>query len=332
MNKKIVIMEITNICNNDCVHCLRPIRNTFFKMTYDEVKTAIEEIAIFSRSFNNFELKLSGGEATIWKDKEKDLTDIIKLCKNSGINFSVVTNGLLFRNMDYCIDFIRKLKSKGIEEITLYITIDYFHNNYFGQNNNILDNLLEISKLFKINLNVQSTISKSNDRNIDLSFIKKYSIQGVHFKINPLLPWGKGESLNDQYPTLNIGNNCKSNLGDYKLYGYILAKECGLCNSFNEFIQCNNLDFLKEICDCGKSMVLSNGNYYYCLGLMSDDRFSFAQLGELSYEKYFTFIEQNDWIKKMKKAEIEISNKEVPVAFGLCDICYNKFSKNFKSR
>lgn len=107
---------------------------------------------------------------------------------------------------------------------------------------------------------------------------------------------------------------------------------CLLCNSFNEFIQCNNLDFLKEICDCGKSMVLSNGNYYYCLGLMSDDRFSFAQLGELSYEKYFTFIEQNDWIKKMKKAEIEISNKEVPVAFGLCDICYNKFSKNFKSR
>ena len=109
IDKQILIFELTSYCNNNCEDCLRAFMNKKdYMLTYEQVKIALKEITEFSKNFPAFELKLSGGEPTIWKHDKYDIIDVIAECHKSKLNFALVSNGRVFENLEYCNKFVNQ--------------------------------------------------------------------------------------------------------------------------------------------------------------------------------------------------------------------------------
>lgn len=89
-------IEITNRCNEDCIHCLR---DTDFhnELSLGEIKDIFGQL----RGEGCLELIISGGEPFV----RADIWDILDVAKQSGIAVIIKTNGLLIRE-----DNIRRLK------------------------------------------------------------------------------------------------------------------------------------------------------------------------------------------------------------------------------
>ena len=136
------------------------------------------------------------------KQTDKKIIDIMQECERNNINYSLVTNGKIFSFDNRCKMFFEELYNKNIKDLKMYITIDNFHKNYSGLDNCILDNVLKYNKLNTFELYVQSTVTKNKEDNISMDFVKKYTSKGVHFMLNPLLPWGRGKNLEDMVPYL----------------------------------------------------------------------------------------------------------------------------------
>lgn len=329
-DKQILIFELTSYCNSKCEDCLRASMNkTDYMMSYDEVIKSLNEVKKFSTNFDCFELKLSGGEPTIWKNNGYDIIDIISECEKRNMKFALVSNGKVFEKYSYCEMFFDKLKANNVNKLKIYITIDNFHKNYTGLENNILDNLLKINEIFDVDLYVQSTITKRKEDNLSKEFVDKYFKRGVKFIMNPLLPWGRGKNLDEIVPYLYLDKNDKQDLGDYLKYYYILGKSKGLWNTYEEYIGYNNVESIKKLNCCGKTITFMEGKYYYCMPLSDKEEFVFANLGELTFEKYMNFINSSKHINNMKnnKFNIDPKFKKTPIGYGVCALCRNMYER-----
>lgn len=320
IDKQILIMELTSNCNNYCEHCLRAGMNeNNYSMKYEEVIKALNEIERFSKHFDNFELKLSGGESTIWRDKDYNIIDILKACKEKNIEVALVTNGIVFKKEGYTDNFFNELGLNKEEKLKIYVTIDKYHKNYEKDDENeILDNLLKHDE--NVELYVQSTVNKNKD-NISMEFIKKYSEKNIKFLMNPLLPWGRGEKLRLEVPFLELDTNSKDNLGEYKKYFYILGLSKKIWSSYEEFEQKSNIDIIKALNHCGKTITFMENKYFYCMPQSGKKDFCFSKLGELDYDSYMEYVRGNDWINSMRNNEIGKEIKNCCIGYGICDLC-----------
>ena len=151
--------------------------------------------------------------------------------------------------------------------------------------------------------------------------------------MNPLLPWGRGENLENVVPYLHLNKANKQELGDYLKYFYILGKSKNIWNDYDEFIVYDNLESVKRLNCCGKTITFMEGKYYYCMPLSGKDEFCFANLGELNYEKYKQFAEGNKHICNMKnnRFKLDEKNNKAPIGYGICAICRNIYEGNDKS-
>ena len=320
-DKQIIILELTSLCNSRCPDCLRVERKEEnYTVKYEDFKIMIKEIKEFSKNFKNFEVKLSGGEPTLWKDGDKDIIDLIKLCEKEKLHWALVTNGKKLSFPNYAKEFFEKLKD--IKNITIYVTLHFFHKNCDKLDNVILDNILEYSN--NVSLYVQSTLTTKKENNVVLPIVYKYAERGVKFLLNPLLPWGRAKNLDqDIVPYLDLNSNNKSSLGDFEMYYYILGKSKNVWDTYDEYLNYNNFDAIKSLNSCGKTITFLKGNYYYCMPCSGMKEFAFSKIGELDYKKYLEFVKNNEYVNDMKNNKFDKYKipKNCSIGYGICGLC-----------
>lgn len=150
--------------------------------------------------------------------------------------------------------------------------------------------------------------------------------------MNPLLPWGRGRNLSDIVPYLHLNKKDKNDLGDYSKYYYILGKSKKIWESHDEFLKYDNFKSIKMLNCCGKTITFIEGKYFYCMPLSDKEEFCFAKLGELKFEKYKLFIQNNKHINLMRnnKFDIKDEDKETPIGYGVCALCRNLYERDEK--
>ena len=341
MNKLIIIYELLSICNSRCSHCLReesPCKE--FCSSYDSIISTLDKIQALS-SLRDIELKLSGGECTIWRDGNKDLSDIICECAKRNLTFAVVSNGKvfqLFENIDRLFGpFLRNFDTK----LKLYLTVDLFHGNYEREENKstVLDNLsrftVQNSLQNRFDLFVQSTFTKYDDINLPVSFIRKYSSMNYKFNINPLLPLGRGKELDYLVPTLKINENDKNTLGAYKKYNYLLGKKMGLWVDYDEYEKIDNWKAFLSFNCCGKTLMIQNGVVYYCMMYVGNDYFRISTIDDFSIDTLVRFKKNNKICKiwnsdepEKKSIKESLHASEYPFGYGVCCICKDCFESS----
>ena len=332
-------LPLTTACNNNCSYCQRPPiakkNHSYHSMSFSEITHVLSDAKKFSKSYDEIEIKLTGGESTLWNEGSKDIKDVMFACIDHDLPFSLVSNGIYFSNKKKADFFFKHYFAKTNTKLSIFITVDSWHNNFNPTNNTCpaLDNIISIEKILfpkQISLTVQSTFSKQNTPNLSYNFIEKYQQLGVNFMINPFLPWGMGRNMSDLSPTLDLSNVNKKTLGAYSPVLFMHGINNGYWESLEEYLNTTNTNTLIKHGSCGKTLAYFKGNYYYCIHNQGVDFFKISKLGQLTNKSYRKKIESNKLIKCMRKCSSDTMEKivsefpndtEVSIAYGTCDVC-----------
>lgn len=99
-----LIIELTNRCNLDCSHCFSERHNDDGFMDIEILRKVLEQ----SQDHGVKHISFTGGEPTLHPEFSK----ILELIDNSGLTYSLVTNGQNFKNIyNILLTFRQNLKS-----------------------------------------------------------------------------------------------------------------------------------------------------------------------------------------------------------------------------
>lgn len=111
---KSLSLEISNPCNERCVHCYRVCDSTRQGfLTIEDVRLVFKQIENI-RS-DKLQVTITGGEALL----NRNWKEILTFIQNEGCSFSLFSNGTLLSDAD--ADFLASLVSKGLKEVQLSI-------------------------------------------------------------------------------------------------------------------------------------------------------------------------------------------------------------------
>ena len=112
-------LEISNPCNEKCVHCCRlPCRQT--KKGFLSAKQA-EDVLKQAKEMGAEFVTITGGEATL----NPEWHEIVQIANNLGFEIDFFTNGTLFNDCD--IEFFKNIKNLNLVQFSLYSLDEEIH-------------------------------------------------------------------------------------------------------------------------------------------------------------------------------------------------------------
>ncbi len=139
---KSLSLEISNPCNERCVHCYRVCDSTRQGfLTIEDVRLVFKQIENI-RS-DKLQVTITGGEALL----NRNWKEILTIIQNEGCSFSLFSNGTLLSDAD--ADFVASLVSKGLKEVQLsiYALDPVIHDNVTNLKGSLKKTLQSLQKL-----------------------------------------------------------------------------------------------------------------------------------------------------------------------------------------
>lgn len=328
MTIKNVVIDLLWYCNAECKHCLKSLNTaeSRYKMSWEEFQLFIHDMESLAKYNPDLEIKLSGGEPTIWKDGNHDICDLLDKLNEKKLKYGIATNGLTFLDKNRAKVILGHLSSLG----KVFVTIDSWHQNTNDIADQILENILEY--IDPNQLCIQTTISADKTKNLPISFLEKYKY--LRFNLNPLLPLGEAMSYKTLIPTLSLKGTDKSTLGDYEKFLYMIGRNNQLWNSYDEFCATDNSVVFLNTGKCGKTITLTDRKYSYCIPRNGQQEFQLGKLGEFSVKDYLSLISSNDFLMSLVFSpeslinslhDKTLENEQFSLMFGLCDFCQKNY-------
>ena len=166
-------LVINEKCNLNCKQCNLKNRKNIPDLTYNEIKKELQ--TFYDMGIRN--VFIEGGEPFLWKDKDKNLDDLVYLARNIGFHFvTIYTNGT----------FPIKISTDSV-----FVSIDGLketNNELRGSGRNIYDLIMNnIKESNHFNIIVNFTINTKNENEIEefcneISKIKQ--IKGIFFNFH----------------------------------------------------------------------------------------------------------------------------------------------------
>jgi len=291
-------LQITNTCNKQCKGCLREANSYHYKMSYECFKSYLIDLQRLSESNLIKYQFVTGGEPTIWKDNEMDITDaIINLFKLNIIEtVSMPTNGKVFEDLSFTRDFFKKISSQIEKPLIVGISISQYQENLSDNGYIALDNLITVSK--EPNMKIIPVILVTIGVDDNTSDILKKIYPNVLQRVVPLAPLGDGEEFEDICPSLSLYGNDKESLGSFLPHfkNDVIQKLKISERDFDTFPNSSLIDLLSLYSHCGDSPFIDD-RWHYCLPFKDDPEFTLCNVGEMREGTISDFIENYDVLK-----------------------------------
>lgn len=206
MEIKKVFLDITNLCNANCVYCFTNSNSiTKQEMTDEEIIFLIN--SLFGLGIK--QLSIGGGEPFL-----RNLTKIISEV-GKDINISITTNGTILDD-----EIIECIKNRNVKITISLDSLNSQHMKKVRKGIDLSDVLNNIDKLVKFqdirkNLSIRSTISTNNIT--DLKELVDYceSKKIPRLKINSINAFGRGKRCVDIIPEFSEFINILEEIRDY---------------------------------------------------------------------------------------------------------------------
>jgi hypothetical protein len=304
-------LGMTNQCNSQCGHCYWHKEKPWM-MSYQDVKTTLAQISSIQKSASKDKVKVlfSGGECTLWEDKDYNMNfgSLLVYEHKQGIVPRLFTNGKNFRNMSG----IEKIFGKFFEQysdgrIKVNMSIDTFHQNFEGENCQALDNLLEYRDAhLSIDIEAASIVSLKPEEMVPHAMIEHYQTRGVEWKVDAIVSWGKCVELQEYVPKIKIQGCDKSNLGIFSRLFYEKLLNHNIVSNWQDYEQIPNREIIQKLNFCGRTpsaTILWNDRYYHCIphSIARHDAFVVASKGELSTERALEFQRRMPLLREIRK-------------------------------
>jgi len=333
-------------CNKNCAYCQRTaLPNNDFTLSFPELKRSIKQLGNIRLHYKP-KIYFTGGEPMLWEDGEYDILDVLIECSRQGVKPVIATNGSRFVDIDYAKHFVEEYLQKVNIPLSIWITADRWHGNICRKTGTIaaVDTLQQAIKESSnteahIKLFLQSTISLSGPE-WQIQVLKNYLNKGILFKVNPLMPWGKGKAFLENCPTISLLDKSQNRLGAYEPFLALACMASGVITNFREFQEISNRTVIDGLLRCGRTPYLVKDGYYHCLGQVGNSWFKICGLGELSTSKVAKFYHERPvlstfynlgpvWLLEQLENQCNWNKKRLhkywkqpqPLGFPGCNLC-----------
>jgi MoaA/NifB/PqqE/SkfB family radical SAM enzyme len=223
LDKTFMMIFLLEECNFSCEHCVRdeePMPSGY-KLSYHQLQEFLKDC----QKLETIErVHFSGGEPTLWKEGNRDLTDLLIEISKAGFTPGFTTNGSNLVDFTVCKEFLNRYFKDSYRKLHLFISIDTFHRNFDASKGRTksLDNVLKYQKELPpdkediMSITVLVTISKGTESLLPKGMIDYYQSQGVEFSFIPMGLKGKARSMSHLCP--NLKSNKSEDLGAYYPY------------------------------------------------------------------------------------------------------------------
>ncbi|MBF0441814.1 MAG: hypothetical protein HQK54_07925 [Oligoflexales bacterium] len=299
-------IQLTSACNKQCSACLRDANRSDQKTSWKTFSLYLEDLRTISSTRTIANQFVTGGEPTIWKDAERDYTDILVALDGLDKVETIVmpSNGKVFENLSFARTSLKKLSNSLSKKIVLGISIAGYQENFSeSEGCKALNNLIELADdpEIKITPIILVTLSKNDD--ISDRIRKKYP--KIFQRVTPLAPMGGAEDMTDECPSLSLSGTDKNSLGSF--LPYFMNDVCGkLKISQTEFFSMKNstiMDRLSLFNHCGASPFIDD-RWHYCLPFKDDTRFDLCDIGGFSEKTMENFLYERKMLQSIRQCGI----------------------------
>lgn len=222
-DKSLMMIFLLEKCNFSCSHCVREDEpmDPGYRLSFNQLRQCLSDC----RRLESIRwVHFSGGEPTLWKERNHDLVDLLLEIANAGYTPGFTSNGSLLATYDRCREFFARYTDYSSSPLRLYFSIDTFHKNYNPQEGRArcLDSIMKLKgelppgKSDLLDISVLVTISKDHNSLLPDEMIEHYESLGAKFGFVPLYPMGRAKSFRHLCPDLTSDN--PDNLGAYRRF------------------------------------------------------------------------------------------------------------------
>ncbi|MCP4601985.1 MAG: 4Fe-4S cluster-binding domain-containing protein [Proteobacteria bacterium] len=337
-------LQITDACNKKCRACLRmPISNKH-RLKYDKYKMYLRDLVRVSKTHKIEYQFITGGEPTIWKDRNRDITDILasldelKLVKT----VTMPTNGKLFENRDTARDLLKRISERIDSYIMVGISVAKYQENFNENGCEALENIVSVCEDPQVKIMPLALVTLSTDDDTSERLYAQYPY--VFQRVTALAPLGGGSDMSEECPSISLSGNDKSSAGAFLPHfrGDVTKKLKITDDEFNQMPNAEIMNRLSLYCNCGKSPFITD-KWHYCLPFKGNSKYDLCRIGEMREDTISDFIAERPWLESIRERGVlaaveeykgslsaEVSNKvdqmlsnstRVSVAYRGCMVC-----------
>jgi len=297
-------------CNKACKHCYRTAipSGRGFRLSEGEATASLQDASYLATT-----CLFTGGEPTIWQDDGTDLPRLLVRAAKQHGRTGFLSNGYVFEKTDYAHEFVRGYMDECGQPLLMMFSVDFIHENYDAATESIpfLDNLLAARTACaaenEVTLFFFSHWTNRPEMNIPLHVFRNYEQQGVQYKIDDFMVWGRGSEMADLSCYVEVGSSDKTSLGPYAdiLAGQMILED--KITGEEEFRELPNAQLLRRLSVCGRvpNVLISwDKKYYYCIPHMGHDWFAVSEIGGLTPDSWKSFHLARPVIGEIQKLSI----------------------------
>jgi MoaA/NifB/PqqE/SkfB family radical SAM enzyme len=227
IDKTLMMIFLLEECNFSCDHCVRSDEpmDQGYRLTFQQLNNCLTDC----RELQTIKwVHFSGGEPTLWTESDFDLVDLLLAISRAGFEPGFTTNGSYFIDQNKCEDLFNRYMAESNKPLHLYLSIDYFHQNFDINRGRAtcLDNVIEslgnmpLKKTKLIDITTIVVISKDPGSVLPAHMINHYKSMGVKFNFIPLGFKGKAKAFGHLCPEPD-----SDKLGDLGAYQQFRQKQ-----------------------------------------------------------------------------------------------------------
>ena len=295
--------------NRSCPHCFRrdlPGKNSD-RLRYDQFLTGLGDME-FVVPRQPGRMYLSGGEPTIWRDGDRQVTELLAEMCERGFAPGLVTNGSAFTTRDATREFFDAYFARGGQSINVVVSVDVWHDNLDQATNGCisLDNVLHYGKEHPergrlIDLDMEWTVSTRVEHLPPAAFVSCYEAQRVDCIVFALCYSGwQAREFEMMSPKLVANSADKSTLGAFSPYLASICKQRGLIERESEFARLSN-EAIMDRCTA-KTFLFCDGVYYFCPNHAGSGYFKIGDLGAFSEEAFREWLDTHPAAQRLLRS------------------------------
>jgi uncharacterized Fe-S cluster-containing radical SAM superfamily protein len=295
-------LQVTGACNKDCEACLRPPKLRKHHLRRAQFESYVADLATLGQGRRIAYQFVTGGEPTIWRDGELDITDLLATLTGLEHVGTIVmpTNGKVLEDRAAARELLARLVDRISRPVVVGVSVASYQHNLDESGCLAIENLLGLRQELGGKVMPIALVTLSIDDDTYELLSREYP--AIYKRVTALAPMGGAAEMRDQCPSLSLGSSDKSTLGSFLAHFRkdVVAK---LKISEEEFDAMPNDQVMNGLSfhnNCGRSPFIDSA-WHYCLPFLHDAPYDLCGLGEMAPETIPAFIEARPFLQDIRR-------------------------------
>lgn len=305
-------LQVTGACNKNCEACLRPPDLRKHHLKQEHLQLYLADLVTLCGDREIHYQFVTGGEPTIWRDGEIDITDVLGALTDLDFIGTIVmpTNGKVLEDRDAARELLTRLVRRISRPIIVGVSVASYQHNLDEGGCVALEHLLGLREELSGRVLPIALVTLSTED--DTYELLSKAFPHLYKRVTPLAPLGGAATQRDACPSLSLGSSDKSTLGSFLPHFKkdVVAKLRISEDDFSRMPNAEIMNGLSMYCNCGRSPFI-NKSWHYCLPFLAHPPFDLGALGQIESEAIQRLIDRLPFLQAIRRVGVVEAIREL---------------------